>query len=233
MFFPSIFLDTARYVGLVSLCYALLFIPGKRNPGLNGQASEVIYWTTPDKVTMSYKEGGSTLNGVISTGDKFAMNGQMYTSPGRKPVGLYIENRKIKHSLKLVDNDKVNFGINPQAVFYIDTNGKAGIADAKKIDTRAYQWATQLAPMLLQEGTINPKIKNFKGLCKNRNGVGITREGKIVFIFAPQPTTLPELAAMFSKQGCITAAYIDGFVSDYWSPGRTTEGSYGVVIRSR
>jgi len=197
------------------------------------QASESSYWTSAEKVSLSYKQGGITLSDAVAREDKFAMNGQMYKSPGFSPVGLYVENRKIKHQLNLVNNDKVNFGINPQAVFFVDTNGKAGIVDAKKTDVKSYKWATQLAPMLLQDGNINPKIKNFKGTCRNRNGVGINKEGKILFLFVPQQTTLPEFAELFRKYGCITASYVDGSVFDYWTPGRTGFRSFGIVIKSK
>src|SRR5688572_33241519 len=135
------------------------------------QASEIVYTTTTGKISMSYVKGGATLSTTASAGDRFAMNGQMYKAPGYVPVGLYVENGKTISALNLVNNLKVNFGINPQAVFYIDTNGNAGLVDAKKAYIRAYRLASQIAPMLVQGGVVNPRIRNFKGIGINRNGI--------------------------------------------------------------
>src|SRR5436189_4883871 len=134
------------------MLYFLLFALAFTN---HHQASETVFLTTASKISMSYVDGGSTLAGRVSKDDKFAMNGQMYKSPGYRPVGLYIENRKRISKLVLVDNPKTNFGITPQGVFFVDTNNVAGLVDAKKCNEKAYKYATQIAPIILIDGVVN------------------------------------------------------------------------------
>src|SRR3982751_2857946 len=57
----------------------------------------------------------------------FAMNCGMYTEDNA-PVGLYIENGKKISSLKKCNNTKANFCLQPQGVFYITRDKRAGIS---------------------------------------------------------------------------------------------------------
>lgn len=194
--------------------------------------AEVAYTTTAEKIKMVYRKWGSRLSLMVDSTDKFAMNGQMYQIGNYAPVGLYVENRKIIHKANLVNNNSINFGINPQAVFFIDTFGKAGMVDAKKANAKSYQYATQIAPMLLINGEVNEILKGFKGKCRDRNGIGIKSNGEIVFLIAKKYTTFPEFADMFKDRGCVTAAFIDGGISEHWIPGKETYQDFGVIITS-
>lgn len=200
---------------------------------LQSQPEEISYLTTADKISLDFVNGGATLATIADPGDRFIMNAQMFRKPGYAPVGLYVSKRKIKNKLRLVNNPSVNFGIQPQAVFFIDTSNKAGIVDAKKSNPSSYEWATQIAPMLVMNGEVNPNIKSFRGKCSRRNGIGITKDGSVLFLLAISSTSLPEFAEMFIKKDCVSAAYVDGSVSDYWKPGMDAYRSFGIVVKSK
>lgn len=198
----------------------------------NPEPKEVVYKTIASRITFTYRQGGQTLNDAVTTTSKFAMNGEMYHED-YSPVGLYIENRRLIHKVNIVNNNSINFGINPQAVFYIDTNNKAGMVRVQNRDEPKYKYAVQIAPMLIENGVVNPILSRFNGNTKRRNGIGITRDGQIVFIVAHQRTTFVEFAELFKKNGCIQAAFVDGGISEYWTPTATSfGGQYGVVVRS-
>ena len=160
------------------------------------------------------------------------MNGSMYQAGNYKPVGLYIENRKLIHEAHILNDNSVNFGINPQAVFFIDTNNKAGLVRVQQRNEKKYKYAVQIAPMLLENGQINSALSNFKGKTQRRNGIGVTANGEIVFILVPGETTLAGFASLFKQNGCTSAAYIDGFVSDYWTTDTKNNSRFGVIVKS-
>ncbi len=200
---------------------------------LQTQPEEISYLTTADKISFDYVKGGSTLASMADPGDRFIMNAQMFRKPGYTPVGLFVSSRKKISDLRLVNNPSVNFGIQPQAVFFIDTNNKAGIVDAKKSNIQSYEWATQIAPMLLMNGEVNPNIKSFQGKTSRRNGIGITKDGSVLFLLVINSTTLPEFAELFKQKDCVSAAYVDGSVSDYWKPGVESYRPFSIVVKSK
>lgn len=195
--------------------------------------SNILFFTTASKISFAFKSGGNYLDSSSSKDDVFAMNGQMFQADSYAPVGLYVENGKTIHRLNLVKNRAINFGINPQAVFYIDKNGNAGIVNAEKATPASYKYATQIAPMLLINGKVNPSILSFKGKCKKRNGLGITNDGKILMFISNKLTTFAEFAQIFKDHNCVSAAFIDAGISGYWTPNKESGQTFGVIIKSR
>jgi uncharacterized protein YigE (DUF2233 family) len=192
----------------------------------------IVFKTTASKISFTYKKGGQSLNDAAAKTTKFAMNGEMYQED-YSPVGLYIENREIINKAAIVNNNSVNFGINPQAVFFIDTNGKAGMVRVQNRNEKKYKYAVEIAPMLIENGVVNPILTRFNGNTRRRNGIGITKDGQVVFIVALQRTTFTEFAQLFKDNDCISAAFVDGGISEYWTPTTTGfGGTYGVVVTS-
>lgn len=152
----------------------------------------------------------------------FMMNAGMYTASNYPaPVGLYIENGVKLRPVKIIFNRKVNYGIQPSGIFYFNAQ-QAQIIQAKDWRSQSnVQYATQSGPMLLINGKLNKNLP--KGSYIKRNGVGIREDGKVVF--ACFRSNFTDFALWFKKQRCKNALYLDGGVSDYWTP--TTLFNYG------
>jgi uncharacterized protein YigE (DUF2233 family) len=149
----------------------------------------------------------------------FAMNAGMYNDAG-KPIGLYIEDGR---TLRKVNTRKGggNFHMKPNGVFWIDTDASAHVSE-----TSAYVaanpnpiWATQSGPMLVINGALHPQISP-NGESRNiRNGVGVTKDGAVVFAISETPVSFGALARLFRDElACPNALYFDGSVSSLWAP---------------
>jgi uncharacterized protein YigE (DUF2233 family) len=159
----------------------------------------------------------------------FAMNCGMY-STSYTPVGLYIEEGKQLSSIKRCNTSKANFCLQPQGVFYVRQDGRAGISTVEGFSSKGVRYATQSAPVVVQNGKINPKLP--KGLQLIRNGVGIRKDGKVVLAISRDWVNFHEFAQYFIAQGCTTAMYFDGNISKAYYPGRTTPGAapFGAMV---
>jgi uncharacterized protein YigE (DUF2233 family) len=212
----------------------LLIILLLLSPFINAQsfstASHQVHITTPSKIKFHYlRTEENTLDNIpkLRPSARFGMNASMYT-PNYKPVGLFIDKGTVVSKLKLVNNPKVNFGIS-QAVFYIDKQKRAGIIPAAKAKPADYYYAVQIAPMLVEGGKINPRIKNMLPQYR-RNAFGITKDGKVVMLVTEEGVTMKELAEIMISKGCTDAAFVDGAVSEFWKPGRNTYQFFGVLV---
>jgi uncharacterized protein YigE (DUF2233 family) len=211
------------------LIYALLIIPPV-------DSSYITYITTADKISFHYKKNGESIRTITNlvnqdTSIKFAMNGQMFTTGDPEPVGLYVEKGEVIHRLVLLNKPSVNFGLS-QAVFYIDKQGKASIIEAIKAKPSDYYYAVELAPLLLQDRKVNPRIKGMSARY-TRNGIGILKDGRIVLICSNHKITMEQFANKFNSMGCISAAYIDGAVSECWKKGQPQpdyHGQFAVIV---
>lgn len=142
---------------------------------------------------------------------KFIMNTTI-RSGINSPVGLYIENGKQISGPLLIQNSKVNVGIQPMGVFYINSKG-AFIQELKsKSSYKNAIWAIQSGPILLMNGKINSRLP--KGKVIPRNGIGIKKDGQVYF--ACLKMGYREFANHFIKEGCTDAIYLeDGLPESY------------------
>jgi uncharacterized protein YigE (DUF2233 family) len=194
--------------------------------------SYVVHTTTPEKIAFHYDPFTERYLSDIKRQNPsavFAMNASMYT-PGYKAVGLYVEKGKVVSRIRIINNSKVNFGIS-QAVFYINTKGKAGIVKASEAKVADYYYAVQLAPMLVEKGKINPRILDMKNEYR-RNAFGITKDGKVVMLVTTESVNMKQLAQFMIDNHCVDAAFVDGAVSQYWKPGNGDPymGPFGVMV---
>lgn len=162
----------------------------------------------------------------------FAMNGGMY-HPNYRPVGLYIEDGEILVP-KDTGNGKGNFYLKPNGIFYITKEKQAKVEETSKVtDLLKIQYATQSGPMLLIDGKIHPGFKDGSKNLQVRNGVGVDKDGKVVFAISKIPVSLFDFAMYFKKKGCLNALYLDGFVSRIYWPHRgysNPSADFGVII---
>lgn len=158
----------------------------------------------------------------------FAMNAGMYHED-RRPVGLYIEEGE--EAAALNDNDGPgNFHLKPNGVFFITEAGMAGVleTEAFKDSDVTVKYATQSGPMLVIDGKIHPRFLPDSDSLKRRNGVGVTEEGKVIFVLADSPVRFYDFALFFRDVlKTPNALYLDGTISRVYAPelGRNDPGA--------
>ena len=162
----------------------------------------------------------------------FAMNAGMY-KPDNSPQGLYIENEKILSPLDTL-NDRGNFYLKPNGVFYITTDNIPVICNTTNFnDNGKIKYATQSGPMLVIDGQIHQSFKEGSSNLNIRNGVGILPNNKIVFVMSKKEINFYDFANYFKSLGCKNALYLDGLVSRTYLPEKDwtqTDGNFGVII---
>ena len=148
----------------------------------------------------------------------FAMNAGMFDE-NHRAIGLYVEAGKTLHKASR-SHGPGNFNLKPNGVFYWG-KGKAGV-----METDAYlksgirpDYATQSGPLLVINGRIHPKISPSGTSAKFRNGVGIDKNGQIIFAISAWPVTFYSFASLF-KDGlnCPNALFLDGSISSLYAP---------------
>jgi uncharacterized protein YigE (DUF2233 family) len=162
----------------------------------------------------------------------FAMNGGMYMED-RSPLGLYIENSKQLRRLNTAHGSG-NFYLQPNGVFYITTDNKAGICKTQDFENKGkIKYATQSGPLLVVNGAINTVFTKGSANTNIRNGVGILPTGEVVFAMSKSDVNFYDFAQYFQHLGCKYALYLDGFVSRTYLPEKNwtqTDGDFGVII---
>lgn len=239
------FLLSMSLNGLSSIAYSQSIIPDSTPKARELTRRDFILHTynpNTEIISMYYKDASNklirtlgSLKQFVESNKKeliFAMNGGMY-HPNFAPVGLFIADHTLHTSVNL-NRGTGNFFIQPNGVFYVDANEKPGICLAKDIHTvQKIKHATQSGPMLIINRRINPYFSDTSNYFNIRNGVGITKHGKLIFAMSRKPVTLYEFAHYFKQQRCVNALYFDGSISKTYAPrSRWTQlnGNFGVMI---
>jgi uncharacterized protein YigE (DUF2233 family) len=157
---------------------------------------------------------------------RFAMNAGMYHSD-LSPVGLHVEQGVEKHGL-VRGGGWGNFFLQPNGVFYIGQDGKAGVmeTDAYAASGLSPRLATQSGPMLVIGGKIHPAFLPASDSLKLRNGVGVDDRGRVVFVVTRDPVRFYDLAVFYRDVlHCNDALFLDGSISSMMVPewGRRDE----------
>lgn len=147
----------------------------------------------------------------------FAVNGGIY-SEQFTPLGLYIENGRRYYRLTR-ETGGGNFFLLPNGVFYITEAG------ARVVETGDYQPrgrvinAIQSGPMLVIGGRLHPRFIAGYHSKYIRNGVGIDREGRVVFAISDEPVNFHDFGTLFrDRLQCPDALYLDGNISAMYAP---------------
>jgi uncharacterized protein YigE (DUF2233 family) len=215
-------------IKLFAIC-SMLFT----NPQFDSQVA------APGQIKFYYKNAGKELRYLpeiqkVDPSVVYSTNIQMFSvGPHWKsytPVGLYIEKGKQLYPMRRVNNPRYNFGMQPQCVFAITKSTKAIMVSVNEARPGDYYYAVELAPMLVINSRINPKLTKSESRYI-RNGVGILKDGRVLFVISKTTVTFQEMAAYFLSQGCVSASYVDGAVSEVWRPGETPEfpGEFAVM----
>lgn len=149
----------------------------------------------------------------------FGANAGMF-EPDSKPVGLLVQDGVEQVPINLNDAPG-NFYLKPNGVFLINEKH-----EAKVIDSTLYagqllptSWATQSGPLLVFGGNIHPEFNADSKSRKYRSGVGVRKDGIVVFALSENPVTFYEFASLFlEKLQCPNALFLDGDISAFYFP---------------
>lgn len=166
----------------------------------------------------------------------FAMNAGMYDAQNQ-PVGLYIENGKQIKKLNTASGYG-NFHMKPNGVFFIKGR-KAGVRETSRYtrqNPRA-DFATQSGPMLVMDGKLHPRFQPDSRSFKVRNGVGVRKDGQVVFVLSHRGVSFHAFASFFRDElNCPNALYLDGTISSLHAPQINQSGGFwptGPIISAR
>lgn len=156
---------------------------------------------------------------------RMAMNGGIYDK-AYAPLGLYIENGQQKVAVNRASGGG-NFFIKPGGVFYVKGD-RAGIVSLDKLkSTKGMDYAVQSGPMLIENGVINWRLKPSASSRKLRNGVGITAQGKVVFMLSERETNFYDFACYAkSRLNVRQMLYLDGTISKMYQQGGSVPWQY-------
>jgi uncharacterized protein YigE (DUF2233 family) len=149
----------------------------------------------------------------------FAMNAGMFDENGR-PIGMASANGVVAHRVNL-RNGGGNFHLKPNGVFMVTCGGRPAIfpSDAIPMFRCAPRLSTQSGPMLVIDGKLHPKFDADGPSRLNRNGVGVTADGKALFVISEDPVSFGKFARFFRDElHTPNALYFDGVVSSLWDP---------------
>lgn len=143
-----------------------------------------------------------------------AMNAGMYHSD-LTPVGLFVAAGREEVPLNRDDADG-NFFLKPNGVFYVDTDGKAGVLEtgAFAVAKPSLAYATQSGPMLVIDGALHPRFEPNGSSRYIRNGVGVRDPDTVVLAISRGEVSLGSFARLFRDGlGCRNALFFDGAIS--------------------
>jgi uncharacterized protein YigE (DUF2233 family) len=150
---------------------------------------------------------------------RFAVNGGMFDDEGR-PIGLAIAEGREARAISRRTDGGGNFHLQPNGVFLIRSDGRAEIVTTADFSPAAdIRMATQSGPMLVIDGSVNPRFDTDGRSRYVRNGVGIDERGFPVFAISDTPVSFGKFARLFAGSlKCRNALYLDGAVSSLWDP---------------
>jgi uncharacterized protein YigE (DUF2233 family) len=172
---------------------------------------------------------------VDAQGEKlvFAANAGMF-EPDSTPVGLLVQDGAEKSPMNLRDATG-NFYMKPNGVFLINEKREALVVESSSFTTllTPVTWATQSGPLLVHGGDIHPDFNADSKSLKIRSGVGVRKDGTIVFVLSHEPVSFYNFASLFlNRLKCPNALFLDGDISAFYVPGKqdTVPHSFGPMF---
>ncbi len=218
LFVPLLWGEEVKFRGARFTVYRI--DPAKEKLELFWKNEKGEFYNTFESIESSLKPKGMRL--------KFAVNAGIY-APGFLPEGLHVEKGKKLRSLNL-KNAPGNFYLKPNGVFFIKSDGTAGVLETKRFkqSSQRVQLAVQSGPLLLDHGRIHHKFNEPSPNLLLRNGVGVDEKGRIVFACSDRSErgkfgriNLYGFAMLFKKLGCENALFLDGDISEIYVRGET------------
>ncbi|MEF2072168.1 phosphodiester glycosidase family protein [Consotaella aegiceratis] len=148
-----------------------------------------------------------------------AVNAGMFDHDYR-PVGLAVQDGVQIAPISTADGPG-NFHMKPNGIFFIE-GGKAAVrpTDRYRAEGHAPDLATQSGPMLLIDGELHPRFIKGSDSRFVRNGVGVSEDGRIVYlVLSRQPVNFWDFALFFrDRLSCRDALFLDGQISGLFYP---------------
>lgn len=196
-----------------------------------------LHWK--DRNDQPYRSFGRLKSALKHTGKnvRIMMNAGIYSADD-SPAGLHIENNTTLKTLN-TRAGKGNFHLQPNGVFFITTQGKAGILTTQAYRKRyegsakspAIRLATQSGPMLLIDGKINAKFIPDSASVYTRNGICTTQNGETFFLSTDnQRSNLYTFATAAKQLHCHNALYLDGSISKLYMSGKNSTFHFGHYV---
>lgn len=163
------------------------------------------------------------------------MNGGIF-EPGGIPSGLLVQNGKELRPVNRRDGEG-NFFLKPNGIFLISDKGARVIETGKwPPGGEKVSYAVQSGPLLLENGKIHPAFNKNSQSRLLRNGVGVTRDGTVIFAISDYKVekwpNLYGFADLFISLGCKDALFLDGDISQmrYGDDMKKPTGGFGSLI---
>lgn len=179
------------------------------------ESVQILWKDSDDMQLRTFPDAARYLERIGLTANTL-MNGGIF-EPGGVPSGLLIQDGRL---LMPVNREKGegNFFLKPNGIFLIGSNGAAVIdTDEYPPEGAEINQAVQSGPLLLRRGKIHPAFNADSPSRLHRNGVGVSKGGKVVFaisdIDSPKFPNLHEFAQLFRVLGCEDALFLDGDLS--------------------
>lgn len=152
----------------------------------------------------------------------FAANAGIYDQAFR-PLGLHIEDGTTWRRLNTVrlPGTVGNFSMQPNGVFYVDQDGKAGVMTTAQWQSKppAARIASQSGPMLVVDGEVNASFDAKSNSRKIRSGVCAPSPDSVAFAISTSPVSFHRFGSLMRDAlGCRDALFLDGSLSQFWTP---------------
>jgi uncharacterized protein YigE (DUF2233 family) len=163
----------------------------------------------------------------------FAANAGMF-EPDSRPVGLLVQDGAEISPLNLNDGAG-NFYMKPNGVFVINEKHEALVVESSAYAAllTPVTWATQSGPLLVHGGAISPEFNADSKNLAVRSGVGVCKDGSVVFAISRLPVNFYTFASLFlNRLKCPNVLYLDGTISAFYVPGMkdTVPHSFGPIF---
>jgi uncharacterized protein YigE (DUF2233 family) len=172
---------------------------------------------------------------VTSKGEHllFAANAGMF-QPDSKPVGLLVQDGVQQSPLNL-NKGAGNFFMKPNGVFLINEKHEAMVIESSSYTAllTPVTWATQSGPLLVFGGHLHPDLKKGSKNLNIRSGIGVRKDGTIVFAISTEEVNFYDFASLFLERlKCPDALYLDGSISAFYVSGMkdTVSHSFGAMF---
>jgi uncharacterized protein YigE (DUF2233 family) len=203
--------------------------PGSLKIGLHWKNAGGEKYTSIHKLKADLEQQGREVVMITNAG--------MYL-PDNSPQGLFIESGKQLVPLDTAQGPPgrtLNFYLHPNGVFYIGEKGPRVVQTGEFPQGEpGITLATQSGPMLVIHGQVHPKFTPGSTNTNIRSGVGINKEGDVVFAISDRPVNFHDFATLFRDAlGCNDALYLDGAISQMYLPHSRRQdlgGDFGAIV---
>jgi len=175
------------------------------------------FWKGPDG--NPYGSIAALRQELASNGEDliFAVNGGIYARDFT-PLGLYVENGRTLEGLNR-SRGGGNFFLKPNGVFYVTDKGARVVATDHYQPRGQVRNAVQSGPMLVVDGELHARFIPGYHSRHVRNGVGVDRDGRVVFAISETPANFHDFGTLFrDRLDCPNALYLDGKISQMYLP---------------